>query len=76
VHPKTNFAINGMMVPKTGLITTLNITQMPTMKPTGQLMLVFGTLLAPKPTTNFAKPMTHGFPSSGFPFLFLLFPIN
>jgi len=38
-------------------------------------MLVSGTRLAPKPTANFAKPMAHGFPSSGFPFLFLLFPI-
>jgi hypothetical protein len=45
------------------------------MKPTGQLMLVSGTRLAPKPTANLAKPMAHRFPSSGFPFLFLLFPI-
>jgi hypothetical protein len=45
------------------------------MKPTGQLMLASGIQLAPKPTTNFAKPMAQWFPSSGFPFLFLLFPI-
>jgi len=67
-----------MLDQKTGLITTLNITETPTMKPTGQLMLVSGTWLAPKPTANFAnfaKPMAHGFPSSGFPFLFLLFPL-
>jgi hypothetical protein len=44
------------------------------MKPTGQLMLASGIRLASKPTANFAKPMAHGFPSSGFPFLFLLFP--
>jgi len=30
--------------------------------------------LAPKPIATFAKPMAHGFPSSGFPFFFLLFP--
>jgi hypothetical protein len=64
-----------MLDKKTGLITTLNITQTPTMKPTGQLMLVSGNRLAPKPTANFAKPMALWFPSSGFPFLFLLFPI-
>jgi hypothetical protein len=63
-----------MLDQKTGLITTLNITQMPTMKPTGQLMLVSGTRLVPNPTATFAKPMAHGFPSSGFPFLSLLFP--
>jgi hypothetical protein len=45
------------------------------MKPTEQLMLASGIRLAPKPTTNFAKPMAQWFPSSGFPFLFLLFPI-
>jgi len=76
MHSKTNFDITGMLDQKTGLISTLNITQMPTMKPTGQLMLVSGTWLAPKPTANFAKPMAHRFPSSGFPFLLLLFPIN
>jgi hypothetical protein len=64
-----------MLAQKTELITTLNIIQTPTMKPTGQLMLVSGIQLASKPTANFAKPMAHGFPSSGFPFLFLLFPI-
>jgi len=65
-----------MLVAKTGLITTPNTTQMPTMKTTGQLMLVSVTRLASKPTATFAKPMAHGFPSSGFPFLFLLFPIH
>ncbi len=60
---------------KTGLITTLSITQTPTMKPTGQLMLVSGTRLAPKPTAIIAKPMAHRFPSSGFPFLFFLLSI-
>jgi hypothetical protein len=39
-------------------------------------MLASGTRLASKPTANFAKSMAHGFPSSGFPFLFLLFPIH
>jgi hypothetical protein len=62
-----------MLALKTWLITTLNIIQMPTMKPTGQLMLASGIRLASKPTATFAKPMAHGFPSSGFPFLFLLF---
>jgi hypothetical protein len=64
-----------MLDQKTGPITTLNITQTPTMKPTGQLMLVSGNRLAPKSTANLAKPMAHRFPSSGFPFLFLLFLI-
>jgi hypothetical protein len=64
-----------MLDPKTGPITTPSITQTPTMKPTGQLMLASGNRLAPKSTANFAKPLAHGFPSSGFPFLFLLFPI-
>jgi hypothetical protein len=75
-HLKTSFDITGMLVPKTGLIITPNTTQTPTMKPTGQLMLASGTRLASKPTTNFAKPMAHGFPSSGFPFFFLLFSIH
>jgi hypothetical protein len=63
-----------MLDQRTGLTTTLNIIQTPTMKPTGQLMLASGIRLASKPTANSAKPMAHGFPSSGFPFLFLLFP--
>jgi hypothetical protein len=72
-HLKTSFDITGMLVPKTGLIITPNTTQTPTMMPTGQLMLVSGTRLASKPTANFAKPMAHGFPSSGFPFYFYFF---
>jgi hypothetical protein len=64
-----------MLVLKTGQITTQNIIQTPTMKPTRQLMLASGIRLASKPTATFVKPMAHGFPSSGFPFLFLLFPI-
>jgi len=34
-HHKTSFDTTGMLVPKTGPITTPNITHMPTMKPTG-----------------------------------------
>jgi hypothetical protein len=62
-----------MLDQKTGLITILNIIQTPTVKPTGQLMLASGIRLASKPTANFAKPMAHGFPSSGFPFYFYFF---
>jgi len=58
---------------KTGLITTPNITQTPTMKPTGQLMLVSGNRLAPKSTANFAKPLAQGFPLQVFPFYFYFF---
>jgi hypothetical protein len=75
-HLKTSFDITGMLAPKTGLIITPNTTQTPTIKPTGQLMLVSGTRLANKPPATSAIPMAHGFPSSGFPFLFLLFPIH
>jgi hypothetical protein len=64
-----------MLDPKTGPITTPNITQTPTMKPTDPLMLASGNRLTPKSTAKFAKPLAHGFPSSGFPFLFLLLPI-
>jgi hypothetical protein len=72
---KNSFVTTGMLAPKTGLIITPNIPQTPTMKPTDPLMRASGNLLAPKPTAIFAKPLALGFPSSGFPFLFLLFPI-
>jgi len=62
-----------MLVLKTGLITTLNIIQTPTMKPTGQLMLASGIRLASKPTAHFAKPMAHGFPYQVFPLYFYFF---
>jgi hypothetical protein len=39
------------------------------MKPTGQLMLVSGNRLAPKPTASFAKPMAL----QVFPFYFYFF---
>ena len=64
-----------MLDQKTGLITTLNLIQTPTMKPTGQLMLAYGIRLASKPTANFAKPMAQGFPSSGFPLFIFTFSI-
>jgi hypothetical protein len=45
---QNSFDIIGMLDPNTGPITTPNITQTPTMKPTGQLMLVSGNRMAPK----------------------------
>ena len=44
----------GMLAPKTGLTTTPNITQTPTMKPTDPLMQASGNQLAPKPTAILA----------------------
>ncbi len=41
--PRPISILLGCWIKKTGLITTLNFTQTPTMKPTGQLMLVSGT---------------------------------
>ena len=69
---KTSFDITGMLDPKTGPITTPNITQTPTMKPTGQLMLVSGNRLAPKSTATSHNHWPRGFPSSGFPIFFYL----
>jgi hypothetical protein len=40
------------------------------MKLTGQPTQASGNRFAPEPTATFATPQAHGFPSSGFPFLF------
>jgi hypothetical protein len=69
MHPRISFATTGMLAPKTGRITTPNITQIPTMNPIGQHTQAFGIGLA----HECYPPPNHwplGFPSRVFPILF------
>jgi hypothetical protein len=58
-----------MLDPKTGLTTTQNTTQTPTMNLTGALMQAYGIGWA-HDTAHFARPLALGFSLMDFPFLF------
>ncbi len=59
-----------MLDPKTGLTTTQNTTQTPTMNLTRALMLAYGIGWAHDPSP-LARPLALGFSLMGFPFLFV-----
>jgi hypothetical protein len=58
-----------MLDPKTGLTTTQNTTQTPTMNLTGALMQAYGIGWAHDPA-RLARPLALGFSLIDFPFLF------